>query len=1367
MASAREYRHTMIVAYVLWCGLAAPGQEFAGGTGEPNDPYLIASAQNLIALGHAPQLYDKHFRLTADIDLSDHTFKRAVIAPDTKVSGWGSFQGMPFTGVLDGNDHVIRHLHIQGEDYLGLFGYLAGSAVVRDLGLENSSIQGMACVGGLAGRNTGTISHCYGTGVVTGNYTVGGLVGYNDEGHVSECHSTGEITGEWEDAGGLVGSNSGSLSNCYSTAEVNLTEGFHLGGLAGTNSGNVSNCYSTGAVTGCGAYTGGLIGYDSQGCVSNCHSTGAVTDWYRVGGLIGSSEGSSVSGCYSTSMVTGHDTAGGLIGVNGRDVSVSNCYSTGQVTGEENVGGLVGDNRGSVLSCFWDTEASGLATSPVGVGLTRSQMQEIDTYLDAGWDFVGESANGTAETWQMPQAGGYPRLSQFDGHEPVLPEGQGTLTEPFLITNAQELGSIGYRPLACYRLETDVDLAGIAWSVAPIPWFGGHFDGNGHVLRHLNVQGEGFLGLFGWLGDHSVVMDLGLEGASVQGTKDSIGALAGESHALLTNCYSTGTVAGHDGVGGLVGLNYGNASNSYHTGAVSGSAYVGGLVGVNEGGVSNCYSSGAITRGDTDVRGTPRAGGVVGYNYRSVVGCFWDMETSGLAASVHGGVGLTTAEMQDGQTYLDAGWDFAGERANGTAEIWQMPEAGGYPRLSVSEGYEPVLPEGQGTMTEPFLITNAQELGSVGPRPLACYRLETDIDLSGITWSVAVVRWFGGHFDGNGHVIRDLNIQGAGLLGLFGSLDADAVVTNLSLEDGSVQGADRSIGLLVGRSDGTLVNCHSTGAVSGGYWGTGGLVGYNCGGRVSNCSSAGAVTGAEWAVGGLVGYNWGPVATCCGTGEVAGHGHIGGLVGYNEGRVSNCSSAGAITGDGSVGGFAGYNWGMVSNCHSAGAVTGDGNRIGGLVGNNDYGRVLNCYSTGAVTGDNVVGGLVGDNDYGSISNCYSTGAASGNEDVGGLVGVNSGRVMKSVWDVESSGIAYSSSGTGLTTAEMMDPEWIGLQGWANNPNWVLDPHQDYPRLAWEDAPGQMIPEPIVDWMVGQGTSEMPYEIDDITQLLTITKAGLLRQKHIILMTDLDLAEIVWPQAALPDFSGTFDGNGHVIKNLKVSGNSYLGLVGRLDEGGTILNLGLLDVDIAGRGDNVGGLVGCNLRGHVLNCHSIGRIAGDRNIGGLVGDNHDGTVSASRSAAKVAGDSSVGGLVGQNSGNISDCYSTGEAVGDGLGAVGGLVGSSYGRIRNCYSLAQVSGGQWSDVGGLVGDNRYGTVDGSFWDIETSGQAESDAGTGLTTVEMQTPSTFLEAGWDFVGETDNGVEDLWWIDEGRDYPRLWWELSNVDPTDERQD
>jgi hypothetical protein len=77
--------------------------------------------------------------------------------------------------------------------------------------------------------------------------------------------------------------------------------------------------------------------------------------------------------------------------------------------------------------------------------------------------------------------------------------------------------------------------------------------------------------------------------------------------------------------------------------------------------------------------------------------------------------------------------------------------------------------------------------------------------------------------------------------------------------------------------------------------------------------------------------------------------------------------------------------------------------------------------------------------------------------------------------------------------------------------------------------------------------------------------------------------------------------------------------------------------------------------------------------------------------------------------------------------------------------------------LVGYSYIGVVGACFWDVETSRQPDSDGGVPKTTAEMQTASTFLDAGWDFVGETKNGAEDVWWVLEGRDYPRLRWESA----------
>jgi hypothetical protein len=142
---------------------------------------------------------------------------------------------------------------------------------------------------------------------------------------------------------------------------------------------------------------------------------------------------------------------------------------------------------------------------------------------------------------------------------------------------------------------------------------------------------------------------------------------------------------------------------------------------------------------------------------------------------------------------------------------------------------------------------------------------------------------------------------------------------------------------------------------------------------------------------------------------------------------------------------------------------------------------------------------------------------------------------------------------------------------------------------------------------------------------------------------------------------------------------------------------------------------------------------------------------------VVGSEHVGGLVGFNwGGTITNCYSGSTVIGEDF--YGGLAGgdaSVEGAITNCYAFGAVVGIEaFKRAAGLVN----GAASGCFWDVEASGQAESTGGTGLTTAEMQKASTFLEAGWDFVGETENGTEDIWWILEGQDYPRLWWERTD---------
>ena len=467
-----------------------------------------------------------------------------------------------------------------------------------------------------------------------------------------------------------------------------------------------------------------------------------------------------------------------------------------------------------------------------------------------------------------------------------------------------------------------------------------------------------------------------------------------------------------------------------------------------------------------------------------------------------------------------------------------------------------------------------------------------------------------------------------------------------------------------------------------------------------------------------------------------------------------------------VGGLVGWNNGSITTSYSTGTVTGSSN-VGGLVGSNS-GSVSNCYSIGTVSGDGYVGGLVGIN-YGRITNCYSTGSVSGNSDVGGLVGSASvSRVVGCFWDMETSGLSGSAGGVGLTTAEMMDPYMLGLNGFANDPNWILDAGRDYPRLAWEGTAGQIIPEPIIDWLDGQGTEEEPYRVDMADQLILLGKASILWDKHFILGADINLdpnlqGRQVFSQAVIQVFSGVFDGNDHTISHLTITGGSYLGLFGQLGYGAMISNLGLEAVDVNGIGRYVGGLVGWN-NGSITTSYSTGTVSGDYHVGGLVGRNYDGNITNSYSIGTVSGDGYVGGLVGRNKGSITSSYSIGTVSGDCY--VGGLVGYNSGSITTSYSTGAVSGNE--DVGGLVGRNYRGDVIACFWDIETSGLpimcgSQGDDATGCddsygkTTAEMRTAGIFLKAGWDFVAESVNGIEDIWWILEGQDYPRLWWEAA----------
>jgi hypothetical protein len=174
------------------------------------------------------------------------------------------------------------------------------------------------------------------------------------------------------------------------------------------------------------------------------------------------------------------------------------------------------------------------------------------------------------------------------------------------------------------------------------------------------------------------------------------------------------------------------------------------------------------------------------------------------------------------------------------------------------------------------------------------------------------------------------------------------------------------------------------------------------------------------------------------------------------------------------------------------------------------------------------------------------------------------------------------------------------------------------------------------------------------------------------------------------FAGTFDGQGHAIRNLRMNhpDSGGVSLFGVLAENGIVMNLRLIDVDIVGRA-GAGGLVGSNF-GTVLNCSVTGSVSGGMAIGGLVGGS-GGLVINSQSAGTVSGQQAIGGLVGDMTGAVY--HSSSDTAVTGKRGIGGLVGlNTFGSVLGSSASGEVEGS--NDIGGLVGMNTDARVRNSF-------------------------------------------------------------------------
>ena len=154
-----------------------------------------------------------------------------------------------YSGTFDGNNKTVSGLYFNGNSTrIGLFGSSEADGNIKNVGVVDSYFKGNNFVGGVCGRNDGTITNCYNAGNLTAiesAATIGGICGYNG-GTIANCYNTGTVTatGSVASVGGVCGYSASPISNCYNIGTVTATgSDADISGICGYNFGPVTNCY--------------------------------------------------------------------------------------------------------------------------------------------------------------------------------------------------------------------------------------------------------------------------------------------------------------------------------------------------------------------------------------------------------------------------------------------------------------------------------------------------------------------------------------------------------------------------------------------------------------------------------------------------------------------------------------------------------------------------------------------------------------------------------------------------------------------------------------------------------------------------------------------------------------------------------------------------------------------------------------------------------------------------------------------------------------------------------------------------------------------------------------------------------------------
>ena len=1236
-----------------------PAAVTLAGSGSQDDPYLIGSAEELASLG-GRSFSGKSYRLTQDIDMEN--------VPMQPIKEFAD-------GTFDGNGHTISNLTISAASgNAGLFAETNSSTVFKNIILHNVSVTltggSYAGVGGLIGKIYGstTIQGCGVSGAVTyssgysyNSGNVGGLVGYlNGKCTIKESYSQATIKNENNNSSSTAGGLLGKTGNYYTLS--------------------VTDCYASGDVTAAGGRAGGFTGdvYCSNGykhTYTKCYAAGKVTAPADKG-----------FGFAYSSARTGY--------------SFTKCYYNNTANGE-------GCNQKDTTITGKSADELKALAGELGEAYQKDAASINGGYPILTWQYNDPDATPTVTVTVTPADA---KLIWDDVEQTGGAEGVYTLTDQ---TQGQHTYTVSHEA-GDYAAQTGTITVKSS-------------DMTKTFTLALNRHKLTFTGL---PADAKLIVKSGT---------DTLEAESDGSYAVTNGTYSyTVTKFGYVDAEGTVTVDRADAVQPITmTRAPSAT-------------VRFTYAEDAaptikvayIESKWTKVPMSAEADGSyllpVDYKYE------WTFD-SAKYISQSGEIDLNGVEAGSTQTVeipmspKPAGSGLAADPyliADASQLRWFAAQVNDNSKSTICA-----------QLTADIDLAS-KEWTPIGKSTSYAYKGTFDGNDHEIK-NLYVTGTTSNHYGlfgvlGAGGTIRNLTVSGRvaitgigsnsyGIGGIVGQLGGAGTIENCT-NKATVSGNFNTAGIVgrVGSSGGTIRGCANLVDISGSN-SVGGIVGYAYYGvTASHCYNRGAVTASVSKAGGIVGF-----------------------MDDSGAKFSNCYTTGAVKGSNSAAVVGEKKHGSLSSsCYYLDTLGTDGNAIAktseelkalaSTLGEpfmtapadvNDGYPIFAwqvptyevTFRTGATGASITVNGVSGqadadgkyavklpDGTYEYTVSAFGYQAAAGQVTVNGteqtvtvtLTAVARRTVRFNVTPTEAkAAVTVTWDGDGHTVEAQSDGSYllpegaytytVKAKGYAKAGG-TLNVTKDEtisvtltPSAAWDGA-GQEQPD-------GSGTQDAPYQIGSGAELAwlanAVNNASSGTKFYVVLTDDIDLGNQPWTPIGKDshEFSGVFDGKGHVVEGLNVSNVADAGLFG-VAKGAAIKNL-VVRGSVTGTGNAAGILAKAkNEACTIENCGNEAAVSGADNAAGILARNNyynSGTAivgcynTGGITVTKSGG--YAGGIAGSGSGDVAvtDCYNVGKINGSYAGGIRGQSAvTSASAIKNCYNSGNVVGANETKTGAIV-------------------------------------------------------------------------------------